>query len=108
MFIFGRGKLFETTWLLKILVPAVLVAANCQSIGWMTAEIGRQPWIVYGLLRTSEGLSKAIKADVVLTSLIMFTFIYLLLFVLYIYLFDSKIKHGPDELDHDAHEHRAD
>jgi cytochrome d ubiquinol oxidase subunit I len=102
-----RGKLFGTTWLLKILVPAVLLPQFANQLGWMTAEIGRQPWIVYGLLRTSEGLSKAIKADVVLTSLIMFTFIYLLLFVLYIYLFDSKIKHGPDEVDRTAEGHRA-
>ena len=103
-----RGKLFETTWLLKILVPAVLLPQIANQIGWMTAEIGRQPWIVYGLLRTSGGLSKAIQANVVMASLIMFTFIYLLLFVLYIYLFDSKIKHGPDEIEYDTHGHRAD
>jgi cytochrome d ubiquinol oxidase subunit I len=102
-----RGKLFETAWLLKILVVAVLLPQIANQLGWMTAEIGRQPWIVYGLLRTSEGLSKAVKANAVLTSLIMFTFIYLLLFVLYIYLFDSKIKHGPDDLDHDERMHRA-
>ena len=103
-----RNKLFETTWLLKILVPAVLLPQIANQLGWMTAEIGRQPWIVYGLLRTSQGLSKAVTANVVLTSLIMFTFIYLLLFVLYIYLFDSKIKQGPVDTDKDAHGHRAD
>jgi len=102
-----QGKLFRTTWLLKILVPAVMLPQIANQLGWMTAEIGRQPWIVYGLLRTSEGLSKAVKANAVLISLIMFTFIYLLLFVLYIYLFDSKIKHGPDEFDYDELKHRA-
>ena len=102
-----KGKLFETTWLLKILVPAVLLPQFANQFGWMTAEIGRQPWIVYGLLRTSEGLSKAIQANVVLTSLIMFTFIYLLLFVLYIYLFDTKIKQGPDDVAGDIQGHRA-
>ena len=102
-----RGKLFETRWLLKILVPAVLLPQIANQIGWMTAEIGRQPWIVYGLLRTSQGLSKAITANVVLISLVMFTLIYLLLFVLYIYLFDTKIKLGPDETDHGAQGHRA-
>jgi len=104
----GRGKLFETIWLLRIMVFAVLLPQIANQLGWMTAEIGRQPWIVYGLLRTSEGLSKAVKANIVLTSLIMFTFIYLLLFVLYIYLFDSKIKYGPDEVERDGHGHRAD
>jgi len=103
-----RNKLFETTWLLKILVPSVLLPQIANQLGWMTAEIGRQPWIVYGLLRTSQGLSKAVTANVVLTSLIMFTFIYLLLFVLYIYLFDSKIKQGPVDTDKDTHGHRAD
>ena len=103
-----RKKLFETTWLLKILVPAVLLPQMANQLGWMTAEIGRQPWIVYGLLRTSEGLSKAVKANAVMTSLIMFTLIYMLLFVLYIYLFDSKIKHGPDEADDNTQGHRAD
>ncbi len=103
-----RGKLFKATWLLKILVPSVILPQIANQLGWMTAEIGRQPWIVYGLLRTSEGLSKAVKANMVLTSLIMFTFIYLLLFVLYIYLFDTKIKLGPDEMDQDKQMHRAD
>ena len=102
-----KGKLFETSWLLKILVPAVLLPQFANQFGWMTAEIGRQPWIVYGLLRTSQGLSKAIQANVVMTSLIMFTFIYMLLFVLYIYLFDSKIKQGPVETDQPTHGHRA-
>jgi len=103
----GQGRLFETPWLLKILVPSVLLPQIANQLGWMTAEIGRQPWIVYGLLRTSQGLSKAITDGVVLTSLIMFTLIYLLLFVLYIYLFDSKIKLGPEEIDHGAAGHRA-
>ena len=102
-----RGKLFETTWLLKILVPSVLLPQLANQLGWIAAEVGRQPWIVYGLLRTSEGLSKAVKSHQVLTSLIMFTLIYLLLFVLYIYLFDTKIKQGPEEKEYDAHGHRA-
>ncbi len=88
-------------------MPAVLLPQIANQIGWMTAEIGRQPWIVYGLLRTSQGLSKAITANVVLTSLVMFTLIYLLLFVLYIYLFDTKIKLGPDETDRAVAGHRA-
>ena len=102
-----RGKLFETTWLLKILVPSVLLPQIANQLGWIAAEVGRQPWIVYGLLRTSEGLSKSVKAHAVLISLIMFTFIYLLLFVLYIYLFNSKIQHGPEDLGDDHQGHRA-
>ena len=67
--------------------------------GWYTAEMGRQPWVVYGLLRTSDALSKAVTANQVLFSLIMFTLIYALLLVLFIYLLNKKIKHGPDDND---------
>lgn len=104
-----KNKLFQTTWFLKILVPSVLLPQIANQLGWVTAEVGRQPWIVYGLLRTSEGLSKAVRADAVLTSLILFTFIYLLLFVLFIFLLDHKIKLGPEgfEQEHDTQQHRA-
>ena len=91
-----QGRLFDTKWYLTILVPSVLLPQLANQLGWVTAEVGRQPWIVYGLLRTVEGLSKAVKADVVWTSLIMFTLIYLLLFVLFIFLLDQKIKNGPE------------
>jgi cytochrome d ubiquinol oxidase subunit I len=94
-----RGKLFESRWLLNIYVWAVLGPQIANQVGWMTAEVGRQPWIVYGLLRTSDGLSKAVKAHMVMTSLIMFTLIYILLLVLFIYLLDHKIKQGPEGIE---------
>ena len=59
--------------------------------------------MVYGLLRTSDALSEAVTANQVLFSLIMFSLIYLLLLILFIYLFNKKIKHGPDDLDSDQH-----
>ena len=93
-----QGCLFEAQWYLMILVPSVLLPQLANQLGWIAAEVGRQPWIVYGLLRTSEGLSKVVKAEAVLTSLIMFTLIYSLLFVLFIFLLDQKIKTGPEEL----------
>ena len=65
-------------------------------MGWMTAEVGRQPWIVQDLLRTSDAYSPVLSSAQVLTSLALFTLIYLLLFVLFIYLLNEKIKHGPD------------
>jgi cytochrome d ubiquinol oxidase subunit I len=60
---------------------------------------------VYGLLRTSDGLSKVVKADAVLTSLILFTIIYLLLFVLFIFLLNEKIQHGPEHEEHPGEAH---
>ena len=91
-----RKKLFETRWLLWILVFSVLGPQIANQIGWIAAEVGRQPWIVYGMLRTSEALSKAVESGQVLFSLILFIIIYGLLFVLFIYLLNEKIKHGPE------------
>ncbi|QOJ29843.1 MAG: cytochrome ubiquinol oxidase subunit I [Ignavibacteriales bacterium] len=97
LFLLWRGRLFETNWFLKLLVPSVLLPQIANQVGWYTAEIGRQPWIVYGYLRTSEGLSKAVSAGQILFSLILFGLIYALLFFLFIYLLDQKIKHGPED-----------
>jgi cytochrome bd ubiquinol oxidase subunit I len=94
-----RGTLFEQRWLMKLFVVAVLGPQLANQAGWFTAEVGRQPWIVYHLLRTSEGLSKVVKANAILTSLILFTLVYSLLFAVFIYLLDRKIKHGPEEID---------
>lgn len=94
-----RKRLFEMRWYLWVLVFSVLGPQMANQFGWFAAEIGRQPWIVQGLLRTSEGLSKTVTAEHVLISLIVFTFIYVLLFALFIYLLDRKIKHGPLDTD---------
>jgi len=96
---FRHGSLHERRWLLWILVFSVLGPEIANQLGWFAAEVGRQPWIVYGLMRTPEGLSKIVKADVVLTSLILFTFIYFLLFAVFIYLLNDKIQHGPHDDD---------
>ena len=91
-----KGKIFEKKWLLLVFVWAVLLPQIANQAGWFAAEMGRQPWVVYGLLRTSDALSSTVKAEQVLTSLIMFTLVYFSLFVLFLYLLNKKIKHGPD------------
>jgi cytochrome d ubiquinol oxidase subunit I len=96
---FRRGSLHERRWLLWILVFSVLGPQIANQLGWFAAEVGRQPWIVYHLMRTPAGLSAVVKANVVLTSLILFTFIYFLLFAVFIYLLNDKIQHGPDDAD---------
>ncbi len=98
LFFWWRGKLFETRWLLWILVFSVLGPHIANQLGWLSAEVGRQPWIVYDLLRTSDGLSASVSANEVLTSLVLFGLIYLLLFVLFVYLLNEKIQHGPEEV----------
>lgn len=95
-FLLWRGKLFQQRWLMWIFVLAVLLPQIANQMGWYSAEVGRQPWVVYGLLRTSEALSKAVTAEQVWFSLILFTFVYALLFALFIYLLNKKIQHGPE------------
>lgn len=99
VFLWWKGTLFKHRWLLWIFVFSVLLPQIANQVGWITAEVGRQPWIVYGLMKTSEGLSKAVQAGQVWYSLIMFTLIYIGLFILFIYLLDNKIQHGPEEAD---------
>ena len=94
-----RRRLFDKRGYLWILVFSVLGPQLANQLGWFAAEVGRQPWIVQGLLRTSEGLSKKVQADQVLASLILFGLVYLLLFVLFIFLLDRKIKQGPLDVD---------
>jgi len=92
-----RKKLFSMPWLLWVFVFAVLAPQLANQLGWLAAEVGRQPWIVYGLLKTADAYSPTVSAGEVMTSLIMFGLIYALLTVLFIFLLNEKIKHGPDE-----------
>ncbi|MFI5154667.1 MAG: cytochrome ubiquinol oxidase subunit I, partial [Chitinophagales bacterium] len=75
---------------------SVLLPQLANQAGWFTAEVGRQPWIVYGLLRTSDALSKTVKANQIIFSILMFTFVYVILFILFLYLLNKKIQHGPE------------
>lgn len=90
-----RGKLFEMRWLMLVFAWGVLLPQVANQAGWFAAEMGRQPWVVYGLLRTSDALSATVKAEQVLFSLILFLLVYATLLVLFLYLLNKKIKHGP-------------
>jgi len=91
-----RGKLFEKKWLLWTFVFTALLPQLANQFGWFAAEMGRQPWVVYGLLRTSDALSKSVQANQVLFSLILFFIVYFILFLLFVYLMNKKIKSGPE------------
>jgi cytochrome d ubiquinol oxidase subunit I len=108
-FHWARGILFQTRWLMWTLVFAVTLPQAANQLGWASAEIGRQPWIVYGLLRTRDGLSPVVGAGETLASLILFSLVYLMLLALFIYLLDHKIKQGPvdEELDVSRNEVRG-
>jgi len=92
-----RGTLNKRSWLLWPMVFSVSFPMIALQAGWFTAEMGRQPWIVWKLLRTSQGVSPNINSSQVIGSITMFTAVYILLFALFIFLLDRKIKHGPSK-----------
>jgi cytochrome bd ubiquinol oxidase subunit I len=93
-----KELLFKNKLILKILVASVILPQIANQLGWISAEVGRQPWIVYNLLRTKDALSKSVGSGEIIFSLILFTLIYTLLFVLFIFLLDRKIKQGPEDV----------
>lgn len=104
LFLWWRGWLWKpyesriAWWYLVVMIFAVLLPQIANQCGWYTAEVGRQPWVVWGLMRTGEGLSQAVTAGMVLSSLIMFFLIYSLLFALFLYLLNRKVMHGPEDV----------
>lgn len=101
-FLWWRGRLFDKRWLLWVFVLAALLPQIANQVGWFAAEMGRQPWVVYGLLKTSDAFSQAVSANQIVFSLVLFFLVYALLFVLFIYLLNKKIQHGPyDETEDD-------
>ena len=97
LLLWWNGNLFKHKWIMLVFSFSVLLPQLANQLGWFSAEMGRQPWVVYGLLRTSDALSKAVRADQVIFSLVLFTFIYLVLFILFLYLLNKKIQHGFEE-----------
>ena len=100
-YLWWRGRLFDKRWLLWIFSFSVLLPQIGNQVGWFAAEMGRQPWVVYGHLRTSDALSQSVRENQVLFSLILFFLVYFILFLLFIYLLNKKIKHGPYDSSRD-------
>lgn len=90
-----RGKLETSTGYLKWMVPAISLPFIASFTGWIMSEVGRQPWVVYGLMKTADGISPNVSAGGILFSLIAFSLIYALLAVAMAYLFIKVIKQGP-------------
>src|SRR5579872_3725897 len=94
-FLLWRGTLFETRWALWPLLLSFPFPYIANTDGWMTAEIGRQPWVVYGLIRVSEGYSKYVSAGNGLFTLLGFLGLYSVLSILFIVLVYRTISNGP-------------
>jgi cytochrome d ubiquinol oxidase subunit I len=95
LFLWQRGLLFTYRPFLFLLVPSFLLPQIANQVGWITAEVGRQPWIVYKLLKTTDAVSKTLTSHEVLFSLALFGSIYAFLFFVFVYLLYKKIMVGP-------------
>jgi len=95
-----RGKLSTARWALWALLLSFPLPYIANTAGWMTAELGRQPWLIYGLMRTSEGYSDMVSAGNGLFTLLGFMGMYLLLGVLFIVLIYREIAVGPEQEAH--------
>ncbi len=89
-----RGNLFQTRWYLQLVQygwPLGFVAVLC---GWITTEVGRQPWVAYGILRTADAISPVSAANV-LTTLVLFVIVYGIVFTMGLYYINRLIVRGP-------------
>jgi len=100
LFLWWRKKLFTMRWIFLLYIVAVIPAYLANQMGWVSAEVGRQPWVVYNQLRTEHAVSPSVPAWQVLGSILMFSVIYFLLFCVWVYVMNDKIKHGPEEAEH--------
>jgi len=91
-----RKTLYEKKFLLKILVWAIPLPLLACQLGWIAAEVGRQPWIVYKLMKTADAASANVSAGEILFSIILFGIIYILLGAIFLFILIRKIKAGPD------------
>jgi cytochrome d ubiquinol oxidase subunit I len=96
---YWKRKLFAWRWVLWLFVVNVVFTETAIIAGWWTAETGRQPWIVWQLLRTQDAVSPSLSTAEVATSLAFFAVLYSLLGVLFLYLLNGFIQHGPAPLE---------
>jgi cytochrome d ubiquinol oxidase subunit I len=96
VFFLWRRSLEKHRWWLWLAVAAIPAPILATELGWMTAEVGRQPWIVQGLMMVSAGTSPSVSATDVSISLVAILLLYALLFFLWIYGLTREIRRGPE------------
>jgi cytochrome d ubiquinol oxidase subunit I len=90
-----RGRLVRTRWLLWTLMLAFPFPYIATTAGWMTAELGRQPWLIYGLLRTRDGSSHLVHSGQTVFTSLGFAGLFVVLGFLFLYLIMREVAHGP-------------
>jgi cytochrome d ubiquinol oxidase subunit I len=98
----GERRVYTLRPLLWVFVGTIVLTEAATIAGWWTGEIGRQPWIVWNLLRTADAVSPVLRAEQVLLSLGMFVLLYALLLSLFLFLLNRKIQEGPHGLEAEA------
>ena len=91
-----RKRLLSTTWLLWIILLAFPFPYIATTLGWMTAELGRQPWLLYNIFRTNQGYSKVVNNGDATFTLIGFVGLYFVLGLAFLYLTGRELERGPD------------
>ena len=94
VFLLWRRRLFDKKLLMRIFILCIPLPFIANELGWVATEVGRQPWVVYNLLKTRDAISVTVPASEILFSLILFSVIYTLLFGLWIFILRREIKHG--------------
>lgn len=98
IYLWYKKQLDKYKWYLTALVPLFIFPHIANQTGWIATEVGRQPWIVYEVLRTKDALSPNVQSSEVWFSLILFTLIYLFMLIMFIYILIKIIKKGPEEV----------
>ncbi len=100
-----RGRLYEASWFHRLALACSPIGFIALLAGWVTTEVGRQPWVVYGLMRTADAVTPALTGGAVLTSLAAFVIVYGLIFPAGVYYMIRLVKRGPQPLAPEAAEH---
>jgi cytochrome d ubiquinol oxidase subunit I len=95
-----RGRLYEATWFHRLLVVTTPIGFVAIIAGWITTEVGRQPWIVYGLLPTADGVTPSLTGAAALVSLVTFLVVYALIFTAGTYYIVRLLQLGPKPPSH--------
>jgi cytochrome d ubiquinol oxidase subunit I len=102
LFLWWRGQVAQNRLFLAASVLTLPLPFIANELGWMAAEIGRQPWVVYNLMRTKDAVSASVPAGQILASIILFSLIYSLLFGVWLYLLGRQFNKGPQPLEEEV------
>jgi cytochrome d ubiquinol oxidase subunit I len=97
-----KGRLYETGWFLRVCEACLPLGFVAVIAGWITTEVGRQPWVIYGLMRTADAVTPSLTGADVLVSLIVTVTVYLVVYPVTLYYMVALVRAGPaveEEID---------